>query len=150
MGTNTVYHTVITDKQPESSTPNNCKLENLFLVARHGTRYPEESDLEKFDELEKVFQNVPSSSKHEVFTKMENLVFLKSYRILLNLFFYSGKIDFHYQKKRYYILEAKKSIIHWENVHTGNIINSGKRLFPTILILLILEVQKFQGILCYV
>ena len=54
MGTNTEYP-IFTDKQPELTPPDNCELENLFLVARHGTRYPEKSDIEKFDELEKVF-----------------------------------------------------------------------------------------------
>jgi hypothetical protein len=72
MGTSTEYP-IFTDKQQELTPPDNCKLENLFLVARHGTRYPEESEIEKFDELGKVFQNV--SSKHKViFTKKRILL----------------------------------------------------------------------------
>ncbi|RIA83417.1 histidine phosphatase superfamily [Glomus cerebriforme] len=62
MGTNSVYP-VFTDKQPELSSPDNCKLKKLLLVARHGTRYPEDDDIEKFEELEKVFQGVSKHSK---------------------------------------------------------------------------------------
>src|SRR3954451_13694347 len=86
MGTNTLYP-IFTDKQPKLTPPDNCKLENLFLVARHGTRYPEGSDIEKFEELEKVFQNV-SSSKHKVICqkKVNNLIGYKkkSYIKILN------------------------------------------------------------------
>ena len=74
MTTNTVYPT-FTNKQPEQDYPHNCKLEKLFLVARHGTRYPEKSDIKEFDELEKIFQNVTSLSKLKV---ISSLLFKKS------------------------------------------------------------------------
>ncbi|CAG8615711.1 3791_t:CDS:2 [Funneliformis mosseae] len=64
MISNTKYP-IMTDKQPKLSSPNHCNLEKLFLVARHGTRYPEEPDIKKFEVLENIFQNV--SSKHKVF-----------------------------------------------------------------------------------
>ncbi|CAI2188773.1 2304_t:CDS:2 [Funneliformis geosporum] len=62
MTTNTKYP-ILTDKQPSLSSPGHCKLEKLFLVARHGTRYPEEPDINKFEVLEKIFQNVSSKPK---------------------------------------------------------------------------------------
>jgi hypothetical protein len=58
MASNTVYQ--FTHDQSEQSYPQNCELEKLFLVARHGTRFPERSDIEHFNTLEKIFQN----SKH--------------------------------------------------------------------------------------
>lgn len=65
MGTNSLYP-IFTDKQPELNSPRNCKLEKLFLIARHGTRYPEDDDIDKFDVLEKVFHDVPGRKKHKV------------------------------------------------------------------------------------
>lgn len=62
---------------------------------------------------------------------------------------YSGKIDFHHQKPRYYILVVKRNIIYWGNVLLRNILNSGKKFFLMILTLLNLEVQKFQGMLLF-
>src|SRR5271156_1782536 len=55
MVTSTVYqfHHV----QPEQSCPQNCELEKLFFVVRHGTRFSEQPDIQNFDILEKVFQN---------------------------------------------------------------------------------------------
>ncbi|CAB4374723.1 phosphoglycerate mutase-like protein [Rhizophagus irregularis] len=64
MGTNSLYP-IFTDKQPELNSPRNCKLEKLFLIARHGTRYPEDDDIDKFDVLEKVFHDVPGRKKHK-------------------------------------------------------------------------------------
>jgi hypothetical protein len=65
MGTNSVYP-IFTDKQPETNSPHKCKLEKLFLVARHGTRYPEDDDIDKFEILDKVFHDVPGRKKYKV------------------------------------------------------------------------------------
>ncbi|GES91251.1 histidine phosphatase superfamily [Rhizophagus clarus] len=64
MGTNSLYP-IFTDKQPEINSPHNCKLEKLLLLARHGTRYPEDGDIDNFEELDKVFHDVPGRKKYK-------------------------------------------------------------------------------------
>lgn len=146
MGTNSLYP-IFTDKQQELNSPSNCKLEKLLLVARHGTRYPEDVDINKFDELEKVFHDVPGRKKYKV-NSQKNADNFTDLFILLNkqiIILHSGKKNFRYHKMLYYILEVRKNIIYWENVLLRNITSSGKKLFLMILTLLNLEVQKLQG-----
>ncbi|CAB4374726.1 unnamed protein product [Rhizophagus irregularis] len=57
MGTKTLP-VIFTDKANPIKIPDKCELQQLYLVSRHGTRYPTDGDINKFIELEKVFKNV--------------------------------------------------------------------------------------------
>ncbi|CAG8645825.1 16271_t:CDS:2 [Funneliformis caledonium] len=58
MGTKTLP-LLFTDKAKPIKTYHTCELQQLYLIARHGTRYPTDTDINSFNELEKIFQNVP-------------------------------------------------------------------------------------------
>ncbi|CAG8746001.1 15966_t:CDS:2, partial [Gigaspora margarita] len=40
------------------SYPDKCELKQLHLLTRHGSRYPDPTDIQAFDRLEKIFANV--------------------------------------------------------------------------------------------
>ncbi|CAG8833389.1 23943_t:CDS:2, partial [Gigaspora margarita] len=43
--------------------PEKCELKQLHLLTRHGSRYPTFNDIPSFDQLEKIFANVPVAQK---------------------------------------------------------------------------------------
>ncbi|GBB85824.1 hypothetical protein RclHR1_12270004 [Rhizophagus clarus] len=57
MGTKTLPFIFIGKVNP-IKIPNECELQQLYLVSRHGTRYPTDGDINRFIELEKIFNNV--------------------------------------------------------------------------------------------
>ncbi|CAI2188775.1 2305_t:CDS:2 [Funneliformis geosporum] len=62
MGTKTLP-LLFTDKAKPVKIHHTCELQQLFLISRHGTRYPTDNDITLFNELEKIFQNVSYAKK---------------------------------------------------------------------------------------
>ncbi|RIA83421.1 histidine phosphatase superfamily [Glomus cerebriforme] len=56
MGTKTLP-IIFTDKANPIKIPETCELQQLYLISRHGTRYPTDHDINKFIELETIFKN---------------------------------------------------------------------------------------------